>query len=1542
MANLTRNFTAGKMNKSVDERLIPNGEYVDALNIRMGSTENSEIGVIENSKGNTQLTTLEFNNIPLSNSARCIGAFEDGALENIYWFVHDPAYNGGICDMIVSYNTTLELITYHVISVGDPLDASKTILNFDPEFLITGVNKVEDLFFFTDNFNPPRQINVRTNYPNPVGGVDVTSAEALLVIRKPPSSAPVIKPIATSSQDNFLETRFVCFAYRYRYENKEYSATSQFSSPSFVPNTFDYRTTTALNEGMRNSTNQCEITYNSGGPLVKSVDLLFKDMNSSTIKVIEKLDKQIEGLVDNTNYTYTFSNSKIFTILPSSEILRLFDNVPLLSQAQTLMGNRVVYGNYVEGYDLTNAKVPTKFEYVASLSSEDVGRNSLEGVLTPVTYTIGSSTTIASAAINVDLDGLNLIAGASLNILIRFKHKQFGGQTPFPTSTSPENTINFVYILPSAFASVFDLANSVDFSEKIGTVANIQTVANACTGTTLTDEFNCILPNELTGLFKFQSGISAVNQPIEIVTTPSSSTIQLKLPLMTYVDDVSAPTQTVREYYEISASDVVYQDIANPSSLHSNRGYEIGIIYMDDFLRSTTALVSPNNTVHIGCSLSDVKNTIDVTIPATQVAPDWATRYKFCIKPDKKDYNIIYSNIFFTDPTSGADYFLLEGQNSQKIEEGDELIVKLDTEGPRRNCTFTTVLEKKSQVADFLTPPPVDASATPVEIPISSGVYMKIKANNFSTEPGDNPVVSYGEKVATGNNCNTVKYPVDTQIPQTGGGGNYEDYTIPQGSKISLRVDNERPGNEDTTFGNVPQKRWRVDLKLTASQEYDSFKEWFEGDNVAALMETGATTISCDGPNYTSTNGNSGNRPCNVGNIYTNFQINNAGTAQQRTYFMVKSSEGYGKKKKSTRLEVEIEVIRANGLVVFESLPQDAEPDLWYESSASYTIDALGQHSGNTQNQVIATNIPAIIKTEFFNCYAFGNGVESYKIQDSIIGKELVLGNRVTTTDSKEFEQTRRFADLTYSGVFNAESNINKLNEFNGGLLNFKALEQSFGPVMKLFGRETDILVLQEDRISYVLAGKNLLSDAGGGNALTSVPEVLGQQIARIEEYGISFNPESFAQFGPNKYFTDAKRGAALQLTGTSYSNDSLVPISNFGMRPWFRDLFQSSFETQKLGGFDPYMGEFVLSSNLIEIPQEKLCIACGVTQTIPVKAKKPYEVCYNLGQTVGDVDIDYSFASLSGTVTVTSVYNGVTNTTGAVTAGGKLVVNKNSNVEDELKLTVTCSDSVIITFTVACPNAEQITVVLVHLSSANDAGQQITDEFRYTDTPFISALHTETVVFGTGAFPIVSLFDSLVGLQGSGSIPTNGSTVTMYSNKVGTDDYIFVEGSDKFKQLRTSTQFTQSSADIASLLQLSTQVTPINPPANGNTSYNGSFTMPSGSDEYLYLIWDYRNSTPIDLCFGATLTESCCGCEAGGGNNKWTVSDCITGLSWTIEDIYGVFAQGDVVQYKQGIGAGQGSTINCGEIISTGTTVNATLYSATIVDCSDATKCNI
>lgn len=1462
MANLTRNFIAGKMNKMVDERLVPNGEYVNALNIRMGSTEGSEIGVIENTKGNLPLTGLRYDGVPLSSAARCIGAFEDGANETLYWFVHDPEFISsptGKLDLVVSYNDKTSITTYHIVSVNDG-GGINTTLNFDKQYLITGVNKIEDLLYFTDNLNQPRQVNVKRNYPNPFTNdnfvvVDGFSNESILVIKKPPINSPTITPESTSSQDNFLEDRYICFAYRYRYEDGEYSATSQFSQPSFLPGAFRYSSETALNSGMLNITNQCKITYNSGGPLVKSIDLLFKDMNDSTIKIIEKLDKDELGFADNTDYTYTFNNSKIFTVASSGEILRLFDNVPRLAQAQTLMGNRLVYGNYLEGYNLEDAAGnPTKFEYITTLSSKDIGLSQIQEFTASGNYLWDGSQLIPNSVLSIDLTGKKLIAGAVINILFRFSHNQWTGNTPFPIETTQEQTVDFTYVLPQDFNSVYALATSSDFQEKIGIATNIEPVSTSCNGSTFTDLFNCTIPNELSGLFKYQSGITGPNQPIGIITTPASKFIGFQFPAMQFVDDPTgaAITQEVYEYYSISSADVEFSEVGDTSSLHSNRGYEVGILYMDEYNRMTTALVSPQNTVHIPCSSSEFKNIIKVNIPTSQVAPSWATRYKFCIKPDKKDYDIIYSNLFFRDPASGADYFLLEGQNSQKIEVGDELIVKADTQGARNDCTWTTVLDKEAKEADFISP--VDGQGT--VIPVPAGTYMKLRANNFSTEVGDLPVVAYGEKSDNGEGCRIVNYPVDTPNPNTP--GSFIDYTIPAGSRVRIKISNVRRGNEDNflSLGNVPEKRWEVEAKFTASQEYQNFKDWFVGDNIASALESRATDggTGVTGPNFNAVDGTF--LGCNPGYISSSFrQIGG------RYYFTVKSSEGYSGKKKKTTLKVTIEVIRTANIIVFESDAQDAEPDLWYESSTSFGIGPNGEHLGNVQSQDFGTGTPALIDTDFFNCYAFGNGVESYKINDSLIGKELVLGNRATTTESKIYGEERRFSDLTYSGVYNPETNINRLNEFNTGLSNFKTLEFDFGPVMKLFARETDILVLQEDKISYVLVEKNLLSDAGAGNAIVSTPEVFGNQIARIENYGISHNPESFAQWGPDKYFTDAKRGAVLQLTGSGPNNDSLQVISKLGMRTWFRDLFNTSFETQKLGGYDPYMNEFVLSSTTESLPQEKECENCGITTTIYISPSEPYSLCYNLGDLVGNVEISWEVLSVSGTFNVSATYDSTPYSSGNVSSSGSLVFDKDKILQEEVGIDITSTGDCILNLTVKCPLADIINIVLVCLTSDNESGLFIHNEYRWTDGAFSSPLHSEQVEFNSGQSPIVSQYTTITGLQGGGVIPANGAEVSMRSNKLETDDFVFDINADEFRYLRTDTVYANNTTDIAALIGASSVASPIQGPSQGNTYYQANFTMPS-TGKNLYLVWDYRNSTEVELCVANGITRACClGC---------------------------------------------------------------------------------
>ena len=1470
MANITRNFVAGRMNKSVDERLIPNGEYIDALNVRMGSTEKSEIGVIENTKGNTKLTTLKYiDGTPLSSSAVCIGAIEDSANETMYWFVHDSAFPIGATgklDMIVSFNTLTEILTYHVVSIDDG-GGVNTTLNFNPQYLITGVNLVEKLIFFTDDFNPPRVFNISRNYADPVLNIDQFSAESLLVIKKPPVAAPGVQPITTGGQDNFLEDRFICFAYRYRYEDGEYSATSQWSAPAFQPNPFQFSVNSFLNEGMVNLHNTAIITYNTGGPLVVGIDLLFKEAQSNIIRVIEKLDKSDLGLADNTNYTYTFTNSKIFTVLPETELLRLYDNVPLLAKAQTIMGNRLMYGNYVEGYNMVDEDGnPVKLEYSTNLVSELVDFTTVPDTTSSGIYSFGSPQTISDAVLNIDLTGVDLIAGSSITVDLRLNHSQFAGDTPFPTQTSQNINLTFSYILPTDYTSVYQMATSVEFQDAVGTVANIQSVANACNGTTFTDQFNCALPNNLDTLTKFESGISAAGQGVGIITSPASTQIGLQFPTMRYVDNTTTPTFNVYEYYEVTFAEAFYQKVNSPKSLHSNRGYEIGIVYMDDFGRSTTALVSPNNTVHVPCSASDTKNSIQVTIPTTQKVPFWATRYKFVIKPDEENYETIYSSIFFDDPLTNNSYFLLEGENARKIEQGDRLIVKADTNGATNSCVYATVLEKEAKEAGFIEIP---SSLDPnVDIPVPSGVYMKINPNNFAVVQDELAIIAAGKVAVSENNAGDfpiLNYSMNRYDTAT---AQWVDYDVPAGSRIKINFKFERLGVGGGN-GACERRIYTLEKTLVSSANYADMKDWWDGDNVEQILNDGIEEVGGNGcpidnqyiPTLASAPNDITTDACTNYYRFYRYPTVSGDPNSNRLVLILSGTVRCGgiasRQKRRSSITAEIEAFRAETTIIFETEPSDALPDVFFENDLSFPI-VNGFHTGNVQNQTL--NQPAIIDTQFFNCFCFGNGAESYKIRDSIVGKTFNLGNRVTTVSAQDYRRVKRFADITYSGVFNLESNVNKLNEFNLGLFNYKPLEISFGPIYILDGRETDVLSLQEDKISYVLAGKNLLSDSTGGGAVASVPEVLGTQIARVEKYGISFHPESYVQWGYDRYFTDVKRGAVLRLRGNSYSGDQLAVVSEAGMRSWFRDEFIDGFNTQKLGGYDPFMAEYVLSSNSIELPRPQECLACGVGQTITIAAGDSVTYCVDLGVVVGDSEVSYTVDPLSeAEFEVEATYNNVTVSSGVTDQSGTLNIVKDSNTVNEVQITITATDTVTITVNVGCVSADQMTIFGFTVTSNPDAGEFIHSQYRYTDGPYVSPLQSTFVTFDSAPQSfVVSSLTQASGLPGTAGFPPAGATMEMISNRINFDTFQFDITSDRFRYLRSNTLYPNTQQGVADLIAASSVAA-----ASGSGSFfSGTFTVPS-SGQYLYLIWDYRNSFPLQLCLSnIDEFDACCNCS--------------------------------------------------------------------------------
>jgi hypothetical protein len=129
-----------------------------------------------------------------------------------------------------------------------------------------------------------------------------------------------------------------------------------------------------------------------------------------------------------------------------------------------------------------------------------------------------------------------------------------------------------------------------------------------------------------------------------------------------------------------------------------------------------------------------------------------------------------------------------------------------------------------------------------------------------------------------------------------------------------------------------------------------------------------------------------------------------------------------------------------------------------------------------------------------------------------------------------------------------------------------------------------------------------------------------------------------------------------------------------------------------------------------------------------------------------------------------------------------------------------------------------------------------------------------------SGINPVVSAYNTLTGQQGATVVPPDGSVVTLTFNKFSLDTAVFDTLVNKFRYLRTATNYPNTPQSISALISASTAMATVT--TAGPDVYTGSFTMPSGLDgDYLYLIYDYRTPTLVNLCFGATVDTACCGC---------------------------------------------------------------------------------
>jgi hypothetical protein len=219
----------------------------------------------------------------------------------------------------------------------------------------------------------------------------LTGDEVIDIARNPEFDA------SFSGDPKWLEDKFVRFSYRFQYDDNEYSLMAPFSQPAFIPKQYSEFGAGQLNDLLESGGNiknnysqdmvnaykstvlswfenntdninvRIPIPYSTpelfaAGLNVKNIDILYKESDGLSVKVLDTISlssptpiftnisyqDDIHGTNDQYFYDYNYTSNKPYKTLPEGQTTRVYDRVPIRALAQELIGNRVVYGNYLE------------------------------------------------------------------------------------------------------------------------------------------------------------------------------------------------------------------------------------------------------------------------------------------------------------------------------------------------------------------------------------------------------------------------------------------------------------------------------------------------------------------------------------------------------------------------------------------------------------------------------------------------------------------------------------------------------------------------------------------------------------------------------------------------------------------------------------------------------------------------------------------------------------------------------------------------------------------------------------------------------------------------------------------------------------------------------------------------------------------------------------------------------------------------------------------------------------------------------------------
>ena len=379
-----KNFLGG-LNQDTEQRLLPQGDYRDARNVRIVESESDDAGAVQNIEGVEKILSEGLFQIGDVNH-KVVGVYEDKYFDRLIFFV-----DGLVAAYVYEYN----LKTNRSFPIWKQAFASFRDESGEP-LKITGINVIaheqdyapEGILFFTNNLAQPFKINIAkskltegvafiTNglYTSPLSGFTTSNYDANLsaydtfgVVQmqnyRAIPFAPEERPSAvyvsdTSRNTNYVKENCFQFKYRYLYYDRQYSSWSPISDVKIT------HTGTGYSTDPDTYNNAIDINFTFGNPGCEIIGVQLAAKKSQIIGdefvLIEEImfdEPELVGLpagstlIPGDQYNYRFYNDGVYNLLDVKESIKPFDEVPMKAKAQEVIdGNRIVYANVVTGKD---------------------------------------------------------------------------------------------------------------------------------------------------------------------------------------------------------------------------------------------------------------------------------------------------------------------------------------------------------------------------------------------------------------------------------------------------------------------------------------------------------------------------------------------------------------------------------------------------------------------------------------------------------------------------------------------------------------------------------------------------------------------------------------------------------------------------------------------------------------------------------------------------------------------------------------------------------------------------------------------------------------------------------------------------------------------------------------------------------------------------------------------------------------------------------------------------------------------------------------